>query len=73
MLAIAMPVLPPTQVVTEKLTVAQRASLRFRGPAPRRARRPRAGELGPWSVRDTADNEFAAAFLFLTDRLGITA
>jgi hypothetical protein len=28
-----------------------------------------------WSkVRnDTADNDFAAAFLFLTDRLGITA
>jgi len=23
--------------------------------------------------RETADNEFAAAFLFLTDRLGITA
>ena len=49
-LAIAMPVLPPTHVVDREAVVAQRASLRFRGPAAWRARRPRAGELGPASV-----------------------
>ena len=46
-LAIAMPVLPPTQVVDREAVVDKRASLRFRGPTPGRARRPRAGELEP--------------------------
>ena len=68
-LAIAMPVLPPTQVVTEKLSSLNEHHCDFAAllPGVRAVR-----EQVNWDrVRsDTADNEFAAAFLFLTDRLG---
>jgi hypothetical protein len=71
-LAIAMPVLPPTQVVTEKLSSLNEHHCDFVAllPGVRAVR-----EQVNWNqVRnDTADNDFAAAFLFLTDRLGITA
>jgi hypothetical protein len=71
-LAIAMPVLPPTLVVTEKLSSLKEHHCDFAAllPGVRAVR-----EQVNWSrVRgDTADNDFAAAFLFLTDRLGITA
>ncbi len=71
-LAIAMPVLPPTLVVTEKLSSLNEHHCDFAGllPGVRAVR-----EQVNWArVRsDTADNDFAAAFLFLTDRLGITA
>ena len=71
-LAIAMPVLPPTQVVSEKLTSLNEHHCDFAAllPGVRAVR-----EQVNWGVvrRETADNEFAAAFLFLTDRLGITA
>ena len=71
-LAIAMPVLSPTQVVTEKLSSVGEHNCNFATllPAVRAVR-----EQVNWrQVRhDTADNDFAAAFLFLTDRLGITA
>ena len=71
-LAIAMPVLPPTLVVTEKLSSLNEHHCDFAGllPGVRAVR-----EQVNWErVRsDTADNDFAAAFLFLTDRLGITA
>jgi hypothetical protein len=71
-LAIAMPVLPPTHVVTEKLSSLNEHHCDFAGllPGVRAVR-----EQVNWNrVRnDTADNPFAAAFLFLTDRLGITA
>ena len=70
-LAIEMPVLPPTHVVTEKLSSLQEHHCDFAAllPAVRAVR-----EQVNWTqVRaDTADNDFAAAFLFLTDRLGIT-
>ena len=71
-LAIAMPVLPPTLVVTEELSSLNEHHCDFAGllPGVRAVR-----EQVNWDrVRsDTADNDFAAAFLFLTDRLGITA
>jgi hypothetical protein len=71
-LAIAMSVLPPTHVVTEKLTSLHEHHCDFAAliPAVRAVR-----EQVNWDQvrRDTADNDFAAAFLFLTDRLGITA
>jgi hypothetical protein len=71
-LAIAMPVLPPTQVVSEKLTSLNEHHCDFAAllPGVRAVR-----EQVNWDqVRtDTADNDFAAAFLFLTDRLGVTA
>jgi hypothetical protein len=71
-LAIAMPVLPPTLVVTEKLSSLHEHHCDFAAliPGVRAVR-----EQVNWNqVRtDTADNDFAAAFLFLTDRLGITA
>jgi Nucleotidyl transferase of unknown function (DUF2204) len=71
-LAIAMPVLPPTQVVTEKLSSINEHHCDFAAllPGVRAVR-----EQVNWNqVRsNTADNDFAAAFLFLTDRLGITA
>jgi hypothetical protein len=70
-LAIRMPVLPPTYVVTEKMTSFNEHHCDFATllPAVRAVR-----ESVDWDrVRiDTADNEFAAAFLFLTDRMGIT-
>ena len=71
-LAISMPVLPPTHVVTEKLSSLNEHHCDFASllPGARAVR-----EQVNWTrVRtDTADNDFAAAFLFLTDRLGITA
>ena len=70
-LALRMPVLPPTDVVTEKLCAFDEHNCNFAAllPAVRAVR-----EQVDWSqVRaDTATNDFAAAFLFLTDRLGIT-
>jgi hypothetical protein len=70
-LAIAMPVLPPTLVMTEKLSSLNEHHSDFASllPAVRAVR-----ERVDWNrVRSaTADNDFAAAFLFLTDRLGIT-
>jgi hypothetical protein len=71
-LAIEMPVLSPTHVVTEKLSSLNEHHCDFASllPAVRAVR-----ERVDWNrVRaDTADNDFAAAFLFLTDRLRITA
>lgn len=70
-LAIRMPVLSPTQVVTEKLCSFNEHNCDFSAllPAVRAVR-----EQVDWEqVRaDIADNDFAAAFLVLTDRLGIT-
>lgn len=71
-LAIRMPVLPPTQVITEKLNSLNEHHCDFTEllPAVRAVR-----EQVDWDrVRaDTAQNDFAATFVFLTDRLGITA
>lgn len=70
-LAIAMPVLTPTCVVTEKLTSLNEHHCDFASLLPGiRAVR----EQVDWDrVRaDTAANHFAAAFLLLTDRLGVT-
>ncbi len=71
-LAITMPVLSPTHVVTEKLCSLNEHHCDFAAllPGVRAVR-----EQVDWDrVRaDTADNDFAAAFLVLTDRLGITA
>ena len=71
-LAIRMRVLPPTQVVTEKLCSLNEHHCDFAAllPGVRAVR-----ERVDWDrVRaDTAANDFAAAFLMLTDRLGITA
>jgi hypothetical protein len=70
-LAIAMAVLAPTLVVTEKLSSLNEHHCDFAAllPAVRAVR-----EQVNWDQvrRDTADHDFAAAFLFLTDRLGIT-
>ena len=70
-LAIRMPVLPPTVVVTEKLRSLNEHHCDFAAmlPAVRAVR-----EQVDWdAVRvATADNDFAAAFLTLIDRLGIT-
>jgi hypothetical protein len=70
-LAIEMRVLLPTHVVTEKLCSLHEHHCDFASllPAVRAVR-----EQVDWDkVRaDTADNDFAAAFLVLTDRLGIT-
>jgi hypothetical protein len=70
-LAIAMPVLAPTHVVSEKLTSLNEHHCDFGAllPGVRAVR-----ERVDWNrVRErTADNDFAAAFLFLTDRLGIS-
>ncbi|MGV0834073.1 hypothetical protein [Mycolicibacterium thermoresistibile] len=71
-LAIRMPVLSPTQVLTEKLAALNEHHCDFAAllPGVRAVR-----EQVDWQqVReDTAHNDFAAAFLVLTDRLGITA
>jgi hypothetical protein len=70
-LAIRMPVLSPTQVVTEKLCSLNEHHCDFAPllPAVRAVR-----EQVDWEqVRmGTADNDFAAALLLLVDRLGIT-
>ncbi len=71
-LAISMRVLPPTYVITEKLCSLNEHHCDFASllPSVRAVR-----EQVDWdSVRaDTAHNDFAVAFLVLTDRLGITA
>jgi predicted nucleotidyltransferase len=70
-LAIRMPVLPPTDVVTVKLRSLNEHYCDFAGllPAVRAVR-----EQLDWARirRDTSDSDFAAALLFLTDRLGIS-
>jgi hypothetical protein len=70
-LAISMPVLAPTHVITEKLSSLNEHHCDFAAllPGVRAVR-----EQVNWhEVRtNTADNDFASAFLFLTDRLGIT-
>jgi hypothetical protein len=70
-LAIEMPVLAPTRVVSEKLSSLNEHHCEFAAllPGVRAVR-----EQVNWNqVRErTADNDYAAAFLFLTDRLGIT-
>ncbi|MBV9512576.1 MAG: hypothetical protein JO280_00815, partial [Mycobacteriaceae bacterium] len=71
-LAIRMPVLTATHVVTEKLCSLNEHRCDFASLLPPvRAVR----EQVDWDrVRaDTSHNDFAAAFLCLTDRLGITA
>ena len=71
-LAVPMRVLPPTDVITEKLCSLGEHHCDFASllPSARAVR-----EQVDWdSVRtDTAHNDFAVAFLVLTDRLGITA
>ena len=70
-LAIRMPVLSPTYVLTEKLNSLNEHHCNFSAllPAVRSVR-----EQVDWdAVRSgTAENDFAVAFLVLTDRLGIT-
>jgi Nucleotidyl transferase of unknown function (DUF2204) len=70
-LAIRMPVLSPTKVITEKLNSLNEHHCDFAAllPAVRAVR-----EVVDWDrVRaDTAASDFAVAFLVLTDRLGIT-
>jgi hypothetical protein len=70
-LAIRMPVLPPTDVVTEKLLSLNEHHCDFAKflPGVRAVR-----EAVDWAqVRSaTADHPFASAFLFLCDELGIT-
>jgi hypothetical protein len=71
-LAIRMRVLPPTHVLTEKLNSLNEHHCDFAAllPSVRAVR-----EQVDWERlrTDTADSDFAAAFLFLTDRMGITA
>lgn len=71
-LAIRMPVLTPTHVLTEKLAALNEHHCDFAAllPGVRAVR-----EQVDWQqVRNhTAHNDFAVAFLVLTDRLGITA
>jgi hypothetical protein len=71
-LAIQMPVLPPTEVLMVKLRALDEHSCDFAAllPAVRAVR-----ERVDWSrVRaGTADNDFAAAFLIILERLGITS
>jgi hypothetical protein len=70
-LAIRMRVLLPTHVVTEKLNSLNEHHCDFAAllPAIRAVR-----EQVDWDKlrADTAENDFAVAFLVLTDRLGIT-
>jgi hypothetical protein len=70
-LAIAMPVLPPTMVVVQKLRSLNEHHCDFAKllPAVRAVR-----ERLDWEqIRaQTADNDYAVAFLVLADRLGLT-
>lgn len=70
-LAIRMRVLPPTDVLVEKLNSLNEHHCDFAAvlPAARAVR-----EQVDWARlrADTADNDFAAAFLVLADRLGLT-
>lgn len=71
-LAVRMRVLAPTAVITQRLRALGEHHCDFATllPGVRAVR-----EQVDWDVvrADTADNDFAAAFLVLTDRLGITA
>ena len=70
-LAIRMRVLPPTHVITEKLNSLNERNCDFAKllPAVRAVR-----EQVDWDTlrKNTAENDFAVAFLVLTDRLGIS-
>ncbi|MGE0219570.1 hypothetical protein [Mycolicibacterium sp.] len=70
-LAITMPVLPPTVVLTQKLRALHEHFCDFAAllPGARAVR-----EKVDWALlrADTADNDFAVAFLVLADRLGIS-
>jgi len=70
-LAIRMPVLSPTHVLTEKLNSLNEHHCDFAAllPAVRAVR-----EQVDWDAlrAGTGENDFAVAFLVLTDRLGIT-
>jgi hypothetical protein len=70
-LAIRMPVVPPTEVVTEKLLSLNEHHCDFATflPAARAVR-----EQVDWATvrKATAGHPFAESFLFLTDRLGVT-
>ena len=71
-LAMRMPVLPPTEMIIVKLRSLSEHHCNFAAllPAVRAVR-----EQLDWPRirRQTADNDFAVAFLVLTDRLGISA
>lgn len=70
-LAIRMPVLRPTELVTVKLRSLSEHYCDFAMLLPV-VRAVREKLDWPRIRRDTADNDYAAAFLFLTDRLGIS-
>lgn len=70
-LAVRMPVLRPTDMVTVKLRSLSEHYCDFATLLPV-VRAVREQLDWPRIRRDTADNDFAAAFLFLTDRLGIS-
>ena len=71
-LAIRMRVLSPTYVLTEKLNALNEHHCDFASLVPA-VRAVREQLDWPRLVTATADNDFAAAFLFLADRLGITS
>lgn len=70
-LAVSMPVLPPTAVIIQKLRSLDEHLCDFTAllPAVRATR-----EMLDWERirKETADNDFAAAFLLLVERLGLT-
>jgi hypothetical protein len=71
-LAIRMRVLPPTYVLTEKLNALNEHHCDFASLVPA-VRAVREQLDWPRLAAATADNDFAAAFLFLADRLGISS
>lgn len=71
-LAIRMPVLRPTEVITEKLRSLNEHHCDFAALLPG-VRAVRESVDWPQVRANAADNDFAAAFLMLTDRLGITS
>jgi hypothetical protein len=71
-LAVRMPVLRPTDIVTVKLRSLSEHYCDFATLLPI-VRAVREQLDWPTIRRDTVDNDFAAAFLFLTDRLGISS
>ncbi|ART71598.1 hypothetical protein BTO20_26360 [Mycobacterium dioxanotrophicus] len=70
-LAVRMPVLPPTTVMIQKLRALEEHRCDFTSllPAVRATR-----EVLDWDRirKETADNDYAVAFLVLTERLGLT-
>src|SRR6478736_6394939 len=70
-LAIRMRVLPPTRVLTEKLNALNEHHCDFASLVPA-VRAVREQLAWPRLAAATADNDFASAFLFLADRLGLT-